>query len=458
MIKDNLHLFCELREKHPEFVYENFKTSVDKNSLFLEYTFSMSGGIVFRPTLRFEYSPLFNPNDISEGLLENIAFHIGLVELISYWKTACPPDIIIKPYKLDKRNINWWKNLYFNGLGEFFFLNNIKVENPDKLLNISNHTNSNKIYACKSKNTSDRILIPVGGGKDSIVTLETLKNHAQTIPMVINHRAATKKTIEKAGYTPDNTIVVNRTLDQNMIDLNKKGYLNGHTPFSALLAFVSLLASAGTKSKHIALSNESSANESTIPGTSINHQYSKSYNFEKKFREYVADNISNDINYFSFLRPLNELQIGKLFAGYDRYHHIFKSCNAGSKTDNWCCKCPKCLFVYIILSPFLAPEKMIDIFGENLLNKEDLKNYFDELTGISKLKPFECVGTIEEVNAALCITINKYYCSEYKPSLIKHYLKSGKYENYKNHDKILLNQLSKEHFVPDELFELLKLN
>lgn len=168
-----------------------------------------------------------------------------------------------------------------------------------------------------------------------------------------------------------------------------------------MLAFYSLLVSAVTGVRDVALSNESSANEPTIPGTEINHQYSKSVEFEEDFRDYVKNHLGDINHYYSHLRPYCELEIAQFFAQYPPYFEVFKSCNAGSKTDIWCCNCPKCLFAYIILSPFIDDATMIHIFGEDLLNKPSLQQYFDELSGIAEVKPFECVGTVDEVNRAL---------------------------------------------------------
>ena len=160
--------------------------------------------------------------------------------------------------------------------------------------------------------------------------------------------------------------------------------------------------------KYVALSNEDSANESNVVGENINHQYSKSLEFENDFRRYVSTYISEDFDYFSFLRPLSELQIAMLFAGNLHYFDVFKSCNVGSKQDIWCGNCPKCLFAYIILSPFINPEVLNRIFGKSMLDDISLKNYFDELVGISPIKPFECVGTRDEVNEAIDLIVKKY--------------------------------------------------
>ncbi|MBE5820529.1 MAG: hypothetical protein E7310_06960 [Clostridiales bacterium] len=198
--------------------------------------------------------------------------------------------------------------------------------------------------------------------------------------MLIGGKQPSVETAKVAGYE-DKIIYVTRKIDKELLELNKEGYLNGHTPFSALLAFLSYLIAYLTNKKYITLSNESSANESNVEGENINHQYSKTFEFEQDFRKYVEEYLHTESEYLSLLRPLNELQIAKLFSENEQYHDIFRSCNEGSKKTpwEWCCNCPKCLFVYIILSPFLYKEKLVKIFKEDLFEKESLKKTFIEL-------------------------------------------------------------------------------
>ena len=88
----------------------------------------------------------------------------------------------------------------------------------------------------------------------------------------------------------------------------------------------------------------------------------------------------------------------------------------------WCLNCSKCLFIYIILSPFLSEEELINIFGENLLNKESLLNDFIGLIGESANKPFECVGTYDEVIYAVNKSIYAYFeLHKELPSLLQFY-------------------------------------
>ena len=393
---DNQSKFDALRVEFSTFTFERQTVKREAGALSLAFDFNLDGRYHFHPTLTIPARSFFDWDNIPEEQLEALAFQIGMTELVSYWKIACPKKVLVKPFALTESQKAFWKKLYYNGLGEFLYLNSIVVAEQD-LMQIE--TDGNQPFAKVDVPLMENTLVPVGGGKDSVVTLECLRNQMPVIPLIVNPRGATLACVETAGYGENDFIVINRTLDPTMLQLNAEGYLNGHTPFSALLAFISILVAFGSQSHYIALSNENSANESTVPGTNINHQYSKSIEFERDFRNYVAENLNDKVQYFSFLRPLSELQIANLFAQCDAYHPVFRSCNVGSKTDSWCGHCPKCLFTWIILSPFLSRDKLTAIFGKDLMSDTSLQPIWEELNGTAAVKPFECVGTVEEVRA-----------------------------------------------------------
>ena len=285
-------------------------------------------------------------------------------------------------------------------------------------------------------------LIPVGGGKDSNVTLELLKDYDNKC-FVIN-----PKPVHFDCIKDRDCYIVKRVIDKNLIELNSLGFLNGHTPFSAVVAFISYLVAYLTNRKYIVLSNEGSANEPTVIGTNINHQYSKTFDFERLFYSYTKKYFKIDIKYFSLLRPIKEIQIAYLFSKYKEYHKIFRSCNVGSKENpwKWCCNCPKCLFVYIILEAFMSKEEVIDIFGENMLDNKNLEHYFLQLIGEADTKPFECIGTIEEVKYAMNRIIKKD--SSYLATLYK--------DLYYDEVDIDLTKFYYENNVIDEYLDILK--
>ena len=445
----NHNKFLNLRQKYQTFEYQSYSFKLNNGILEAEFVFKLDDDIIFTPTLKVVKRNFYQFDNLSESLLKNLVFHIGMVELISYWKAACPPRLIIKPHALSDEQVLFWKKLYFNGLGEFFYLNGISAT-QDEFMEIVSEGDA--LNAEPAVVNDKAIMVPVGGGKDSVVTLELLKEQGnQVIPMALNPRDAVVRTIENAGFVMNDAIVVERKLDKKLLALNNQGFLNGHTPFSALLAFVTSLASVMAGIKYIALSNESSANESTVPGSNINHQYSKSYEFEEDFSNYLSRFVTPDVHYFSFLRPLNELQIGALFSLFSHHHFSFRSCNVGSKTDSWCGHCPKCLFTRIILGPFLGNDKLKKVFGKELLDEKGLKPVFDELTGAADIKPFECVGTPDEVNAALSFMARNV--KEPLPLLLSDF----PYDKFpENSLMTLLSEFNPEHHLPEKYLTVLK--
>ena len=390
--------YNSLREEYEFFRFQRYDYTLENGVLSVKFYFSLDDKYYFTPSFEIPQRKFYNWSDIDKNQLDTILFNIGMIELVSYWKLACPKKVYIAPFKLDAAQILWWKKLYFNGLGEFFYLNGIKENVNDFMQIICESDASCEKIELPLKETT---LVPIGGGKDSVVTVELLKNKMPIIPLIINPRGATKDCVDAAGFSLEQTAVIKRTLDPTMLRMNNEGFLNGHTPFSAMLAFYTLLIGFATNSKYIALSNESSANEPTVLDTEVNHQYSKSIAFENDFRDYVEKYISSEIQYFSFLRPINEIQIASLFAKNKDYYKVFKSCNVGSKTDSWCGKCPKCLFTYLIMLPFIPKNELLEIFGNDLLNDSELLPILKQLKGEAEVKPFECVGTVEEVNACL---------------------------------------------------------
>lgn len=435
--------YNELRNKYDTFIYDSYEIEELENTTKITYNFVVPSLTQYKPTLEVKKFKI-------DSFTKNLIFHIGLVELVSYWKATCSKNVIIKAGYINKEQIEFFKKLYFYGLGELFYTNGI-TPNYDDFINIKCELKEQNIEIPNYVGNGN--LIPIGGGKDSNVTLEIMKSDFEdNLCFIINPKQVTLSCAQTAGYLNEKIVTVKRTIDKNLIELNKQDFINGHTPFSALVAFLSYFNAYITGKKYILLSNESSANESNVDGTKINHQYSKTYEFECDFNEYTKKYFKIDIKYFSLLRPLSEYQIAMLFSNYEKYHEIFKSCNVGSKKEpwHWCCSCPKCLFVYIILSPFLYKEKLIRIFGEDLFEKEDLLDIFIELTGYGKTKPFECVGTYEEVRYAITKTISKL---DKQPYLLKYYKEHFELENL---NKNLENKYNRENNLNPYFENLLK--
>ena len=389
--------FDELREQYHSFLYKDFLAERIGKSYRVAYHFSIPGLCNFESMWEFPIK-----TEVEEEILQQLFFSLGMVETISYWKCACPKNLIVQCGSMTKEQCTWWEKLFYNGLGEFLYRNNINVS-KEELVHIECTLSDG--LPMRDERKYEGCLVPVGGGKDSVVSLELLKDEEITT-YCVNGNETTDNVIKVCDSKKDE-YVAKRKLDSKLLELNSQGYLNGHIPFSAVVAFSSVITAYLCGKQYIVLSNETSANETTVKDSFVNHQYSKSYEFEQDFTWYLKSLTDSDIHYFSLLRPLSELQIAYLFSECKKYHKVFRSCNVGSKKGIWCCNCPKCLFVYIILTPFLSQDALVDIFGENLLDKESLELYFRELTGLEENKPFECVGTRREVIAALKAFVEK---------------------------------------------------
>jgi hypothetical protein len=239
----------QLRKKYPEFIYQSFDYKFLESGLKIFFDFEISG-IKFKPTVLIKGAK----DNVKKSVLDNFVFHLGLIEMISYYKATCSEKIIIRAGKLDNDQIKWLKDLIIKGLGEFFYINKIDFTGKD-FIKITSE--SDKTFESYNKTVRDRILLPFSGGKDSFVSYGLLKEEEYNC-FALNPNNRVKKILK--DICPE-AIIVKRKIDKKLIELNNSGFLNGHTPFSAYLAFLSSLCAFLFDYRYIALSNEASANE-----------------------------------------------------------------------------------------------------------------------------------------------------------------------------------------------------
>lgn len=441
----------QLRSQYPVFTYERFTVDPADEGIKIQFFYTM-GDIAFTSTLHIPVQA----TTAQMAAIKPFVFNLGLVEMLSYWKTACCPRIYSKAGFLSDSQRRWWHELLINGLGEFFFTNDIDFTQNDFVTIDSIAGKPEPTYDKKHAQTT---LIPIGGGKDSIVTLEQYKKHSLAHRcLALNPNPATTAVMSTAHE--QDPIIVTRQLDPRLSQLNAQGYLNGHTPFSALIAFLSVLCCVLFDSNAVAVSNERSSNEGNVvyKGYTINHQYSKSFAFEQQFSQYLHQFLSPIIDYFSFMRPLGELQIARLFSADKRYFSVFKSCNVG-RGSRWCGLCPKCASVYTLLAPFVDHKDMMQIFGTDIFGNKDLIGLFEQMLGNAGHKPFECIGTYEETWAALYLAWKaKKDANEPLPAVLQHFdaQLSSKEATLSTQAQHLLHSWNDEHALPPNRAALLQ--
>lgn len=388
------------------------------NFRFCDYNFDVeTGKIIFNYRIEFSNRDPLDfaetvilpevPKDLNQEIMRKFLEPLHLILGISYYKLYFPPKIKT-PFPLSKEQAEFWNIVYKKGLGEFLYKNKL---NPKRLAKFPYA--DIKIYPERIK-TQERVLLGIGGGKDSIVAAELLRNYDTTsfLMETQNTDIVTERVIKAIG---NKSLKIKRTLDPKIFEKHEGSY-NGHLPFSAMVAFLSFLSAFVYGYKYAIVANEHSSNFGNLEyeGETVNHQWSKSAEFEKMFQEYARKFITPDMIYFSLIRQFYEIRIAQMFAGYKKYFHLFTSCNKNFAVSKerldylWCGKCPKCVFAFLILAPFMEKKDLLSIFKKNLFADDSLIPLFRDLLGFGKLKPFDCVGTFEEARAALFLSSKKF--------------------------------------------------
>src|SRR5262245_34512005 len=382
----------QLRGKHPRFIYNNFAIERSAEVLKLRFHFTIEPNLQFAPETVIEAADWDRINALSPDLLELLVFHLGLVEMLSYWKATCSPELLVQAGALDPQQLDWWTDLLLHGMREFFYVNQIDFTTPDFI-----HISTPRAQQHDSPNNltlQDRDLVLMSGGKDSALAVQLLCELGREFHcLLLNPTPAAEAITAQVGDRAP--IIIRRTIDPRLLALNQAGYLNGHTPFSAYLAMLGVTCATFFGYCRVIVANERSADEGNVEflGSEVNHQYSKTLRFESTFRWYTQTYLTREVQYFSLLRPLYEVQIARLFARYPQYFSSFTSCNRKQREGSWCRRCAKCLSTFTLLYPFLQPDDVTRIFGINLFERTDALSLIQELLGFTKHKPFECVGT-----------------------------------------------------------------
>lgn len=359
-----------------------------------------------------------NLNNVPPELLQRLLQELHRIIGVSYYKLFFPRDIEHSP-ALSPTQATFWNTVYRRGLGEFLYRNRL---DPRQCAHFPVDRKAAPPKAVRFPRR-DRVLVGVGGGKESIVTVELLKAAGGDVTAFVVETERSQPIIDDVLAVMDVPVLrVRRMLDPQLFDASDEMF-QGHIPISAMTAWIGFLLAALHDYRSVIVGNEWSSSVGNVrwKGEDINHQWSKSEEFERLFGDYTRAVLTPDIAYFSLLRPFTELRIAKMFAQHSRYHTYFSSCNrqftarppirlAGGPRPptRWCGTCPKCAFVFLLLAAVLPKQRVLRIVRKNLLDDPALTPLYRDLLGFGDIKPFDCVGTFEEARAALWLARKRF--------------------------------------------------
>jgi hypothetical protein len=386
-----------------------FDPSAFESFRFVARALDQRGRVTLRYALDEEVSfveefdlPIGDVSEADRARVDGLLSLLHWVAGVSYFKTAVPPAVACETGAPPPAAAALLEALYSEGLAELAYTNALAQLPRPPFPRAPLHDR----LAAGGEPSPRRVLVPVGGGKDSAVALEIVRRSGCELALFsVGDAPPIARTVAVAGLPH---LLAQRRLDTGLVALNGAGALNGHVPVTAIVSCVALLTAALRGFDTVAMANERSASSGNVSweGIEVNHQFSKGLRAERLLQAAVAE-LASGLQIFSVLRPASELAIARAFARMAAYHQAFTSCNAIFRTDpalraeSWCRDCPKCRFVFLALAPFMSPADLRDVFGSDLLDDERQFPGFALLTATGGHKPFECVGEEEESLAAI---------------------------------------------------------
>ena len=380
----------------------------DASSNVARFDYAFDDRHSFREVVEFGGQPL---GSHAGAGIERALRLVHLAAGVSYYKAAAPGTILVETGPLSPAESGFVHDLYDKGMREFAVTNGLPV--PLRF-EVQAGTGPALATASAQDAPSPGIAVPVGGGKDSIVLIEALKQASpppglEVRLVAINRHPAMQRTADVSGFK---LASINRTLSPRLHELNAAGALNGHVPITAIVSLIVVAAGYvhGYDTTLVALERSADEATSLVDDVAVNHQWSKSTECELALRSVLRESVSRSIEYASPLRSCGELEIARWFAELEAYHGSFRSCNrvfrSGAAFDGWCLECPKCRFVFLVMAPFLEPDRLVAIFGHNLLDDPGQVEGFRDLYAAGR-KPYECVGEQRESLLAFLLLLDR---------------------------------------------------
>ena len=336
-------------------------------------------------------------DQVPDCIIEHAHVALGM----SYWKAFVPCSYEI-PYALDASAAEFWQATFTDGMGEFLLHNRVPFDCMPVFQATATQNDSATSAGADAQPQGNRILLGMGGGKDSIVAAELARQADMDVVLFVMRTGDQTSNIQAVcDLTGMPLVECRRYLDAQLFELNKDPhYLNGHIPFSMMLAAVAGIAAHALGCTDFVVGNESSSDTSqgTWDGRCVTHQWSKTRDFERLYTRKLAS-MPGASGYFSMTRSLSSVGTCRIFARQPRYFEAFTSDSSqmrvgGASAPRWNPEAAKTLSTYALLAPWLEPADLTRIFGFELTDVADVAQRFERMLDG---EVFDCVGTPSEI-------------------------------------------------------------
>jgi UDP-N-acetyl-alpha-D-muramoyl-L-alanyl-L-glutamate epimerase len=382
------------------FIFESYEFAPETRTA--SFTYSFNHGMFFTEKVVFGGMDTYD-----EKALDRALFLSFIITGVSYYKLFPRTEIEWRAGAIDEWQSGFLNKVYQEGLGQYAFENELTRQDLAQF----KPARSDEVFEPIAY-AGEGIMSLQSGGKDSLLTAETLREKSEGFDsFYISSGDSHPSILDDIG---DRLLVARRFVDiPAIMAARERGGLNGHVPVTFIVLSLALIQAVLLNKKTIlaSIGHEGEEPHAWIGDLAVTHQWSKTWDAELLFSEYVSRYISPDIQVGSPLRRFTELRVAELFIqkAWMTYGHAFSSCNKANYmqgADNthlkWCGNCPKCANSYLLFAPFLDARELQSIFnGQDLFTKPTLQDTFKGLLGIDDaMKPFECVGEVDELRLA----------------------------------------------------------
>jgi len=399
---------ARLRGQYPVFRVESARAVPGPAGVSVEFAFA-AGDLRFAPVVEFAGLRPAEAARVTEPTAQRIVRAMAVVEAFSYWKALCSPVIEVVPPAPEAAELGWWRAFWPGAMGEFFYRNEIDYTAPG-FLTIAGPAPAPAVPGAPAPAAAgagrERAVSPLvmfSGGKDSLALARIVAAGGGPVDFFLYNPGERLRGMAASLAAGGRILEVRRQILPALLRLNAAGHPNGHTPFSAYLAFAAMLAGYLRGSELAVAGNSRSDDEPNVAawlGRPVNHQWTKSYEFEAAVGAYRDRWLPGAPGYSSPLRPLYELQIIASMSGEVDAYLRTASCNR-APAGEWCRSCAKCAWVFLATAALFGHDLAVRKTGGDMFADPALAGLYQEMAGLTGTKPFECTGTEGEVRAAI---------------------------------------------------------
>jgi hypothetical protein len=382
-----------------EFRYES--ATLDRVSGEASFVFTLQGHVVESFVERVIFTLPEDARGVDWPRVDALVALLGAILGLSYYKAAAPDRVVIAVDGVTDAGLTYFAAALKYGLSEFAYRAGLAAPLEPTITRQGTAAPAFDELLLPA----GAPLVPIGGGKDSVVSVESLvAENLHPMQFAVNPNAIINRVAAVSGHP---LVSARRVVDRHLLELNTAGALNGHVPVTAMNSLIALVQSRLLGLGPVVMSNESSASDPTLDwnGEPVNHQWSKSLEAERALVAAIRDQAGLEGAYFSLLRPFSEVRIARGFAQTTRYDAAIVSCNRAFMLDGgtvgWCGNCDKCRFVFLAFAPYMSRDRLVGIIGKDMFADPAQLPGYRALLGLDSHKPFECVGEEAECSVAM---------------------------------------------------------